>query len=135
MKEKLNNVMIQEIEAVTSLLDSLEKQHKCIIKGDIFGMENCVDIIKKANTNIAAIEVARRNITQNRAMTEIVEEYRDSELEKNYRKIKTILQEVKFQKDTNELLIKQGLSFTNRILNVLNPTREKATYNSSGKVK
>ena len=134
MKEKLNSVMIQEIEAVTSLLDALEEQHRCIIKGDIFGMENCVDTIKKANTNIAAIEVARRNITQNRAMTEIVEEFRDAELEENYHKIKAILQEVMFQKDTNELLIKQGLSFTNRILNVLNPVREKATYNSSGKI-
>jgi flagellar biosynthesis/type III secretory pathway chaperone len=134
MKEKLNNVMIQEIEAVTSLLDALEEQHRCIIKGDIFGMENCVDTIKKANTNIAAIEVARRNITKNRAMTEIVEEFRDGELEKNYHKIKATLQVVVFQKETNELLIKQGLSFTNRILNVLNPVREKATYNSSGKI-
>ena len=109
MQEKLNNVMIQEIEAVTSLLDALEEQHRCIIKGDIFGMENCVDTIKKANTNIAAMEVARRNITQNRAMTEIVEEFRDAGFEKNYLKIKTILQEVMLQKDTNELLIKQGV--------------------------
>ncbi|MEK6265997.1 MAG: flagellar protein FlgN [Clostridium sp.] len=134
MKEKLNNVMIEEIEAVTSLLDALEEQHRCIIKGDIFGMENCVDTIKKANTNIAAIEVARRNITNNRAMTEIVVEFRDAMLEKNYNKIKAMLQEVLMQKDTNELLIKQGLSFTNRILNILNPVREKATYNSSGKI-
>jgi len=134
MKEKLNNVMIQEIEAVSSLLDALEEQHRFIIKGDAFGMENCVDTIKKANTNIAAMEVARRNITQNRAMTEIVEGFRDAELEKNYNKIKAILQEVKVQKDTNELLIKQGLSFTSRILNILNPVREKATYNSSGKI-
>jgi flagellar biosynthesis/type III secretory pathway chaperone len=134
MKDKLNTVMVQEIEAVTSLLQALEEQHRCIIKSDIFGMENCVDTIKKANTNIAAMEVSRRKITENRAMTEIVEEFRDAKLEKNYYKIKAILEEVKVQKDTNELLIKQGLSFTSRILNILNPVREKATYNSSGKI-
>ncbi|MGH4121141.1 flagellar protein FlgN [Clostridium sp.] len=134
MKNKLNTVMIQEIEAVTTLLSALEEQHRCIIKSDIFGMENCVDTIKKANTNIAAMEVSRRKITENRAMSEIVEEFRDVEIEKNYYKIKAILQEVKVQKDTNELLIKQGLSFTSRILNILNPVREKATYNSRGKI-
>ncbi|MBK5240380.1 flagellar protein FlgN [Clostridium sp.] len=134
MKDKLNTVMIQEIEAVTTLLSALEEQHRCIIKNDIFGMENCVDTIKKANANIATMEVARRKITAKRAMSEIVEEFRDVELEKNYYKIKAILQEVKVQKDTNELLIKQGLSFTSRILNILNPVREKATYNSSGKI-
>ena len=57
------------------------------------------------------------------------------ELENNYYKIKNLLQEVVLQKDTNELLIKQGLSFTNRILNVLNPVRETKTYNAYGKVK
>jgi flagellar biosynthesis/type III secretory pathway chaperone len=68
-------------------------------------------------------------------MTEIVEEVNDVELESNYNKIKRLLQEVVLQKDTNELLIKQGLSFTNRILNVLNPARESTTYNAYGKVK
>jgi flagellar biosynthesis/type III secretory pathway chaperone len=134
MKDKLNNVMILEIEAVASLLAVLEEQHRCIVVNDIFGLENCVDTIKKANTNIAAMEVSRREITENRAMTELIGEFGDAELESNFYKIKGILQEVLLQKDTNELLIKQGLSFTNRILNILNPVREKATYNSRGKV-
>ncbi len=135
MKEKLNNVMVQEIEAVRNLLLELEEQHRCIVVNDIFGMEACVDKIKQANKNIAYMEVERRKITESRAMTEIVEEFRDAELENNYYKIKQLLQEVVLQKDTNELLIKQGLSFTNRILNVLNPVREVATYNAYGKVK
>lgn len=135
MKDKLNTIMIQEIEAVATLLSELEEQHRCIIVNDIFGMENCVEKIKKANKNIATIEVERRKITENRAMTELVSELRDVELENNYYKIKQTLQEVVLQKDTNELLIKQGLSFTNRILNVLNPVRETKTYNAYGKVK
>ncbi|MBU3142351.1 flagellar protein FlgN [Clostridium sp. CF012] len=135
MMQKLNGVMIQEIEAVGVLLLVLEEQHGCIVVNDIFGMETCVGKIKEANKNIAHMEVQRRELTQNRAMTEIIEELKDAELESNYYKIKRLLQEVVLQKDTNELLIKQGLNFTNRILNVLNPARETTTYNAYGKVK
>ena len=135
MKEKLNKVMIQEIEAVVALLLALEEQHRCIILKDIFGMEACVENIKVANKNIAFMEVERRKLTGNRAMRSIVEEFRDEELENNYYKINQLLQEVVLQKDTNELLIKQGLSFTNRMLNILNPVRESTTYNAYGKVK
>ena len=135
MRQKLNSVMLQEIEAVSTLLLVLEEQHGCIIVNDIFALEACVGKIKEANKSIAFMEVERRKLTESRSMTEIVEELRDEELENNYRRIKQLLQEVVLQKDTNELLIKQGLSFTNRILNVLNPVRETKTYNAYGKVK
>ena len=135
MKEKLNNVIIQEIEAIGNLLVELEEQHRCIVVNDIFGLEACVNKIKEANKSIAHMEVERRSLTENRSMRAIIEEFRDMELEKNFYKINNLLQEVVLQKDTNELLIKQGLSFTNRILNVLNPVREIKTYNANGKVK
>ncbi|MCB2297202.1 flagellar protein FlgN [Clostridium tagluense] len=135
MKDKLNNVIIQEIEAIGNLLLRLEEQHKCIIVNDIFGLEACVNKIKEVNKNIAHMEVERRKLTESRSMRSIIEEFKDEELEKNYYKINNLLQEVVLQKDTNELLIKQGLSFTNRILNVLNPARETKTYNAYGKVK
>jgi len=135
MKEKLNSIIIQEIDAIGTLLVALEEQHRCIIVNDIFGLEACVNKIKEANKNIAHMEVQRRQLTENRAMSEIIEEFKDVDLENNYYKIKNLLQEVQLQKDTNELLIKQGLSFTNRILNVLNPVREVKTYNAYGKVK
>ena len=117
------------------LLLRLEEQHRCIIVNDIFGLEACVNKIKEANKDIAHIEVQRRQLIENRAMREIIEELKDNELENNYNKIKNLLQEVVLQKDTNELLIKQGLSFTNRILNIINPVRETPTYNAYGKVK
>lgn len=117
------------------LLLRLEEQHRCIIVNDIFGLEACVNKIKEANKDIAHIEVQRRQLIENRVMREIIEELKDNELENNYNKIKNLLQEVVLQKDTNELLIKQGLSFTNRILNIINPVRETPTYNAYGKVK
>jgi len=135
MIQKLNEVMLQETEAVRTLLLELDEQYKCIVASDIFGMEACVNKIKEANKNIAFVEVQRRKLTENRSMGPIIEEARNVELEKNYYKIKQLLQEVVLQKDTNELLIRQGLSFTNRILNILNPVRESKTYNAYGKVK
>ena len=135
MRQKLNAVMIQEIRTIMVLLLRLEEQHRCIIVNDIFGLEACVNKIKEANKDIAHIEVQRRQLIENRVMREIIEELKDNELENNYNKIKNLLQEVVLQKDTNELLIKQGLSFTNRILNIINPVRETPTYNAYGKVK
>ncbi|MBU3111758.1 flagellar protein FlgN [Clostridium lacusfryxellense] len=135
MVQKLNKVMVQETEAVRNLLLELEEQHRCIIVNDIFGMEACVNKIKEANKNIAFMEVERRGLTKNKAMGIIIEEAHNLELEKNYNIIKMLLEEVILQKDTNELLIRQGLSFTNKMLNVLNPSRETKTYNAYGKVK
>lgn len=135
MVQKLNKVMVQETEAVRNLLLELEEQHRCIIVNDIFGMEACVNKIKEANKNIAFMEVERRGLTKNRPMGIIIEEAHNLELEKNYNIIKMLLEEVILQKDTNELLIRQGLSFTNKMLNVLNPSRETKTYNAYGKVK
>jgi len=135
MTQELNNIIVQETQAIRTLLLALEKQHRCILVNDIFGLDACVATIKEANKNIANMEVERRKLTSGRAMTDIIEELKDIDLENNYYKIKSLLQEVVLQKDTNELLIKQGLSFTNKILNVLNPVREVATYNAYGKVK
>ncbi|WP_259472634.1 flagellar protein FlgN [Clostridium estertheticum] len=135
MMQKLNDVIINETKALRVLLLELENQHKNIVTNDVFGMEACVNKIKEANKNIAHMEVLRRKITENKAMGPIIEVAKDPELENNFHKIKLLLQAVVLQKDTNELLIKQGLSFTNRMLNVLNPVRESKTYNGYGKVR
>ena len=135
MMQKLNDVMINETQALGVLLLELDNQHKNIVTNDIFGMEACVNKIKEANKTIAHMEVLRRKITENKAMGPIIESAKDPELEKNFYAIKKLLQAVVLQKDTNELLIKQGLSFTNRMLSVLNPVREAKTYNGYGKVR
>ena len=135
MIEELNKVIVQETDAIKNLLIELDEQHRCIIVNDIFGLEDCVRKIKEANKNIAYMEVERRKITEGRVMMDIIDESHNSELLNSFYKIQQLLQEVVLQKNTNELLLRQGISFTNRMLNVLNPARETATYNSYGKVK
>lgn len=134
MKEELNNIILMEIKALGSLLKALENQYRCLINSDAVTLENCIKEIETCNKSIAEKEVARRKFTKGKPMKEIISETNDENLDKNYSKIKRLLEEVKVQKDSNELLIKQGLSFTNRILNILNPSRTPKTYNSYGKV-
>ena len=79
MMQKLNDVMINETQALGVLLLELENQHKNIVTNDVFGMEACVNKIKEANKNIAHMEVLRRKITENKAMGPIIEAAKDPE--------------------------------------------------------
>ena len=67
-------------------------------------------------------------------MKDIVFESNDKELDRIYRDVKIILSNITLQKDTNDLLIKQQLSYTNRMLSIINPQRKNGTYNAYGRV-
>ncbi len=134
MKKELNEIVINETEAVQKLLEAIEKQYSCLVESDAIVLESCIEEIEECNRSIAAWEMKRREITKGRAMSEIVDEIGDNALEDNYRKIRRLLEEVRLQKDTNELLIKQGLGYTNRLLSILNPSRAPKTYGANGKM-
>lgn len=133
MKEELRSIIKVEIEAVEGLLEALELQHNALIKSDAITLENCVANIEDANRALAAAEVKRRDITKGHPMSEVVANVGDMKIDEDYRKMKRLLEEVRVQKDTNDLLIKQGLGFTSRLLNIFNPSRTPKTYNSYGK--
>lgn len=135
MKKELNLLILNETAAVEELLLALQKQHSAILKNDVFSLEEVVAIIQKCNRSVASFEFERRKITEDKPMSEILNSFNDSEMEDNVRKIQKLLQAVIMQKNNNETLIKQGLAFTNKILNVLNPDRTAKTYNAYGKVK
>ena len=70
-----------------------------------------------------------------KSLTQFVSEQNNKELEKAYESIKNTLDEVKIKKETNDILLKQRLSFNSRMLAILNPSREIKTYNSYGSLK
>lgn len=135
MKDELNNILENELKAIESLLIALEEQHECLLNNDAVTLEDCVKNLENKSREIADFEVKRRQITKGESMSKIVEELGDERLQNNYREIRKLLQITEIQKDTNELLIKQGLGFTNRILSILNPDRGSKTYNAYGKVR
>jgi len=134
MKEELKDIMVKEYNALKNLLNSLDKQHQLFLQNDIFALENMVKVIENNNKSIAELEVERRKLVGANSMKDIINVFKDEELENNYRDINMLLQEIKVQKDSNELLFKQGLVFTNRVLNIFSPNRNLKTYNSLGKI-
>lgn len=134
MINNLIEILYEEQNALIELLKLLDKQHKSLIEKDVFALEGIVDEIRMANKVVAESEVARRKLIGNKSMKDLVLNSDNKELDILYRNIKKILHSITVQKDTNELLIKQGLSYTNRLLTIINPRREVKTYNSYGRV-
>ena len=132
MSNELTIVIKNEGEALKKLLSLLEKQYKHVMKKEVFELEALVDEIKLVNKEVAQAEVERRKLVGKRSMREIVNTSNDEELDNSYREINRIILAVKQQKETNELLIRQQMSFNNQILNIINPRREIKTYNSYG---
>ena len=132
MSNELTIVIKNEGEALKKLLSLLEKQYKHVMKKEVFELEALVDEIKLVNTEVAQAEVERRKLVGQRSMREIVNTSNDEELDNSYREINRIILAVKQQKETNELLIRQQMSFNNQVLNIINPRREMKTYNSYG---
>ncbi|MBS5986350.1 flagellar export chaperone FlgN [Clostridium sp.] len=132
MINELTIVIKNEGEALKKLLSLLEKQYKHVMKKEVFELDALVDEIKLVNKEVAQAEVERRKLVGQRSMREIVNTSNDEELDNSYREINRIILAVKQQKETNELLIRQQMSFNNQILNIINPRREIKTYNSYG---
>lgn len=135
MINNLKDILCDEEKALKDLLSLIDKQYKLIIAKDIFGMESIVEDIKQKNKDVAEIEVGRRRLLGNQSIKEVISNSKDEELENGYRRIQNLLNEMILQKDTNDLLIKQQLSFTNKILNLINPKRDIPTYNSYGSIR
>lgn len=135
MIQELNSIILEEIKSFRELLEVLDKQHKYIMKNDVFKMESIVEEIEDKSKGIAKWEMDRRKITKGRPMSEIIREYKNEELEENYRSARRLVEELNLQKDTNETLLKQGIVYANKMLQIINPNREAKTYSSYGKIK
>ncbi|SUY47505.1 FlgN protein [Clostridium putrefaciens] len=134
MKIELKDIINEESICLKDLLNLLEKQHEYILKDEVFKLEAIVEHIENCNKTIAKAEVKRRAVTKGRAMSEIIKELNDEELEDSYRDIKGFVESLVLQKDFNESLLKQKIGYTTKMLNIINPKRQNTTYNSLGRV-
>lgn len=134
MKIELKDIINEESICLKELLNLLEKQHEYILKDEVFKLESIVEHIENCNKTIAKAEVKRRAVTKGRAMSEIIKELNDEELEDSYRDIKGFVESLVLQKDFNESLLKQKIGYTTKMLNIINPKRQNTTYNSLGRV-
>ncbi|NLZ49749.1 MAG: flagellar protein FlgN [Clostridiales bacterium] len=133
--ERLKSIMQKETDALKNLLSLLEEQHKLLLGNKVFELEAMVSKIQNVNKEIAELEMERRKITAGKVMSHIVMETKDLDLENSYRNIKKLLAQLQLQKDTNDTLIRQGLGFSTRMLNLITPDRKMQTYNAYGKLR
>ncbi len=132
MNEELIRLIKEQDSKLNDLLQLLENQRSMIRKKDAIGLECLVDEINDCSKKIAEIELQRRNLIGKISLTQYIEKQGDKILEEAYKEIRNTLDKVKERKESNEMLLKQELSFTARILAILNPDRNIKTYNSYG---
>ncbi|WP_123053461.1 flagellar protein FlgN [Clostridium sp. JN-1] len=133
VSEQLNSIILNEYSALKKLLKTLNEQFDYITKRNVFALDAVREKIENCASEVAKYEVERRKITDGRLMSTIVSESGDKTLEKSYEKIQNLLHQVQLQKDTNEILIRQGLNYTTQMLGMLNPNRSPKTYNAYGR--
>lgn len=129
------SIVVREYEALKKLLILLEEQHGLLISNDLQALEEIVERIGLCNRGIAEVEVERRKLMDGKSMKALIAEIGDEELDKNYRGIQKLLNEIQVQKESNDMLIKLGLGFSSKMLNILTPEKNTKTYNSYGKLK
>lgn len=134
INELIELIKIQS-EDLKKLLMLLEIQYKMIMNKDVFGLESLVDKINECGKRIAQEEVQRRKLIGEESIKGIVYNSDNDEVKEVYRKIQDLLNKVILRKETNDVLLKQQIVFNNKMLQILNPSRENKTYNSYGNLK
>lgn len=132
MVNRLIKLFNSQEKHLENLLLLLEVQYKMIMAKDAFGLEGLVSKLEKESKLIAQIEVERRNLINNASIVEYVNRSNDDNLKKSYKSLVEILEKAIEKKNTNELLLKQQVIFTNKMLSIMNPDRQIKTYNSNG---
>ena len=132
MVNELIKLMQNQDNDLKELLELLETQYKMIMSKDVFGLEGLVDKINESGKKIAKEEVRRRKLIGEDSIKEIVTNSGNEELKEMFSKIQTTLNSVILRKETNDILLKQKLMFNNKLLQIINPSREIKLYNSYG---
>lgn len=135
MIKELIQLIIQQNDMLKKLLDLLKEQYNVTIKKDVYGLEDIIGEIEECSKKIAELELQRRQLIGKEKLSEFIAKNANKELEQAYNNIKNTLDLVKTQKESNELLLRQKLSFNTRMLEIMNPRREIKTYNSYGSLK
>lgn len=134
MNPELKVVMFEEKKVLQDLLSLLDEQHKAILSKEVMALEKLTEMVEATGKSLATIEIRRRSLVKEESFSEIVEKSEDTHVKELYKEIKVILNNLETQKNTNETLIKQNLFFTNKMINVIKPSKAAGTYNSYGKV-
>ena len=134
MNSELKLVIFEEKKILQSLLELLDEQYSLILSKDIIGLGKIADKIEEVGKNLAASEIKRRKIVSEEEFNNFIKNINDEHIKGVYNEMKELLTNLQKQKDINNTLIKQRLFFTNKMINVIKPSKSVNTYNAYGKV-
>ncbi|SHH89304.1 Flagellar biosynthesis/type III secretory pathway chaperone [Clostridium collagenovorans DSM 3089] len=135
MNPELKLVIFEEKKLLQDLLELLEKQYEAVVNKELMTLEKLTETIENAGKNLAAIEIKRRSLVKEEKFSEIIASSEDDHVKEVYEEIKSLLHNLELQKNTNDTIIKQNLFFTNKMINVIKPSKSAGTYNSYGKTR
>lgn len=134
MNSELKLVIFEEKKILQYLLELLNEQYNLILSKDVISLGVIADKIEEQGKKLANIEIKRRKIATEEEFDNFIKNTDDEHIINVYEEIKTILTNLSDQKDINNTLIKQRLIFTNKMINVIKPSKGIGTYNAYGKV-
>ena len=135
MNSQLKVIIFEEKNIIKNLLNLLDEQYNFIINKDVIKMDKVAKQLDEVAKNLARIEIKRRKIMGSEtSMKEVVESSNDEKIKQSYEEIQTTLKMIEIQKEANEILIKQRLFFTKKMINCIKPNKGIGTYNAYGQV-
>ena len=135
MSPELKVVIYEQKRILNELLKLLDEQYEFIINEDVMNMDKIARNLDDAAKELATMEIKRRNIMGSESsMMAVVDQCDDENIKKAYEDIKSTLKMAELQKDANNMLIKQRLFYTKKMINYIKPNKGTGTYNAYGQV-
>ena len=111
MNSELKVIIFEQKKILQNLLKLLDEQYNLVLNKDVIALGKIAEDIEEEGKN-----------TDDEHITNV------------YNEMKELLTNLQKQKDINNTLIKQRLFFTNKMINVIKPSKSVNTYNAYGKV-
>ena len=134
MNSELKVIIFEQEKILQNLLKLLDEQYNLVLNKDVIALGKIAEDIEEEGKKLATIEIKRRNIASEEEFNNFIKNTDDEHITNVYNEMKELLTNLQKQKDINNTLIKQRLFFTNKMINVIKPSKSVNTYNAYGKV-
>ena len=134
MNSELKVIIFEQKKILQNLLKLLDEQYNLVLNKDVIALGKIAEDIEEEGKKLATIEIKRRNIASEEEFSNFIKNTDDEHITNVYNEMKELLTNLQKQKDINNTLIKQRLFFTNKMINVIKPSKSVNTYNAYGKV-
>lgn len=134
MNSELKVIIFEQKKILQNLLKLLDEQYNLVLNKDVIALGKIAEDIEEEGKKLATIEIKRRNIASEEEFNNFIKNTDDEHITNVYNEMKELLTNLQKQKDINNTLIKQRLFFTNKMINVIKPSKNVNTYNAYGKV-